>query len=144
MRARNLPRNLNEFLKCSSTSFYSSLQSSVTDTLVSEVYFSEEDVVVAIHELNPRKYDAGGVCTEHLKFASSVISESLATFFTSAVRHGYMPGCIRDCVTTPILKGNKDPSCSQNYRPIALASSQSKILERLILHKYSTYFISIL
>ena len=53
-----------------------------------------------------------------------------------------MPGCIRDCITTPILKGNKDPSCSQNYCPIALASSLSKILERLILHKYSTYFFS--
>ena len=68
------------------TSFYSTLQSSVTDTLISEVYFSEEDVEEAIHELNPRKYDVGGVCTEHLKFASSVISESLAPFFTSVAR----------------------------------------------------------
>ena len=41
-----------------------------------------------------------------------------------------------------IPKGNKDTTCSQNYRPIALASSLSKVLERLILMKYESFFYS--
>ena len=42
----------------------------------------------------------------------------------------------------PIQNGNKDATCSQNYRPIALASSLSKVLERLIGMKYETFFCS--
>ena len=38
--------------------------------------------------------------------------------------------------------GNKDASCSSNYRGIALASILSKVLGGVILHKYSEHFIS--
>ena len=51
-----------------------------------------------------------------------------------------MPQCLRDCVFIPIPKGNKDPSCSQNYHAVALASSVSKILELLVSTKYSSHF----
>ena len=53
-----------------------------------------------------------------------------------------MPQCLRDSVLVPIPKCNKDPSHSQNYRANALASSLSKVLERLILDKYSAYLYS--
>jgi len=39
-----------------------------------------------------------------------------------------MPELLRDCILVPIPKGNKDPSVSDNYRPIALASTLSKAL----------------
>ena len=69
-----LPRKfkgvLNRCPNALQTSFYSTLQSSVTDTLISEVYFSEEDVVEAIHELNPNKYDAGGSTSSSLLLSS--------------------------------------------------------------------------
>ena len=47
-----------------------------------------------------------------------------------------MPQCLRDSVIVPIPKGNKVASCSSNYRPVALSSNLSKVLERLILSKY--------
>ena len=50
-----------------------------------------------------------------------------------------MPHCLRDCILVPISEGNKDPSCSQNYRAIALGSSLNKVLEHLIINKYSLY-----
>ena len=53
-----------------------------------------------------------------------------------------MPKCFRDCVLVPIQKGSNDATLSQNYRPIALASSLSKVLERLIISKYKTFFHS--
>ena len=53
-----------------------------------------------------------------------------------------MPKCFRDCTLVPIPKSGKDASCSDNYRPIALASTLSKVLEHIILEKYSEFFVS--
>ena len=114
----------------------------MNDSLISDVEFTEEDVWGALCQLKPHKSDCCGVTTEHLKYGSPVLTESLASLFTSIVRHGYMPQCLRDSVLVPIPKGNKDPSNSQNYRAIALASSLSKVLERLMLDKYSAYLYS--
>ena len=126
---------------CSShSSLHSPLQSSLTDLCISEVSFSDDDVLQALSKLSKNKSDGSGVCTEHLKYSSSVISESLAAFFTSVVRHGYMPYCIRNSVLTPIPKGSKNTSSSQNYRAIALASILSKILEHLLLDHYGSFF----
>ena len=90
--------------------------------------------------LKSKKSDGDGVYSEHLKFASPVIAKPLASFLTSIVRHGHMPRCLSDCVLIPIPKENKDPSCSQNYRAVVLASSVSKIIELLICTKYTSHF----
>ena len=119
--------------------FHSFAQSSVNSCHLSEVSFSDVDVLEAISQLKPKKSDSDGICSEHLRYASSSVAKSLANFFTSVVRHGYMPHCLRDCVLTPIPKSGKDISSSQNYRAIALASSLSKVLEHLILKKYSSF-----
>ena len=80
------------------------------------------------------KSDHDFLSSDHLRYASAVIATPLAAYFTSILRHGDMP---RDCVVIPIPKGLKDPSCSSNYRGIAIASTLSKVLEGVILHKYS-------
>ena len=46
----------------------------------------------------------------------------------------------RDSVLVPVPKGNKDASNSSNYRPIALSSTFSKIIERSILINYESFF----
>ena len=54
-----------------------------------------------------------------------------------------MPNCLRNCMVIHIPKGFKDSSCSSNYRGIAIASTLSKVLERVILHKkYSDFLCS--
>ena len=122
------------------SSFHSDLQSTISDMDISEVSFSDYDVLQAISKLKSKKLDGSGVFSEHLKYASSAISESLAGFFTSVIRHGYMPFSIRNSLLTPIPKANKNTSCSSNYRAIALASNLSKLLEHLILDCYESYF----
>ena len=59
------------------------LQSSLTDLIIIEVFFSDDDVLQALSKHSKNKSDGSGVCTEHLKYSSSVISESLAAFFTT-------------------------------------------------------------
>ena len=48
---------------------------------------------------------------------------------------------LRDCTALPIPKGLKDASCSSNYHGIAIASIFSKVLEGVILLKYSEVFL---
>ena len=68
------------------------------------------------------------------------MSEIIADLFTAM--HGYMPKYFRDSVLVPIPKSGKNLSISDNYRPISLASSLSKILEHIILDKFSHYLHS--
>ena len=88
------------------------------------------------------KSDYAFLSSDHLRNDSAVIATPLAAYFTSILRHGYMPNVLRDCVVIPIPKGLKDPSCSSNYRGIGIASTLSKVLEGVILHKYSEFFTS--
>ena len=100
-----------------------------------DLHFTDNDVTEAIGQLKPKKSGAGCVTSEHLRFSHSVIALPLSQLFTSIVRHGYMPALLRDSIFVPVPKSNKDASVSHNYRPIALSSTLSKVLEWLILYK---------
>ena len=92
-----------------------------------------------LSKLGNDKSDSSILSSNHLILASPVLSSYLATFFTIVLRHGYMPAALCDCTLVPIPKPRKDPTLSDNYRPIALAPNLSKVLERCIL-MYSKHF----
>lgn len=83
--------------------------------------------------LKPHKADGTSLLSDHLIFALPAIERFVADLFTCILRHGYMPAALRDCILVPIPKGNKDPTSSDNYRPVALAPALSKALEWSIL-----------
>ena len=123
---------LNSNSSSSRDSLHSSIQSSIESWHLRDVHFSDKEVLEALSLLKSKKTDSDGVSSDHLKLASSAIAKPLAIFLISVVRHGYLPQCLSDCVLIPIPKGSKDPSCSLNYRAVALASTVSKVLEHLI------------
>ena len=131
---------LNRHQSSSCQSLFAEIQSTLTPSHISSLSFSENQVAIAISQLKLHKSDAHGICSEHIKLASPVIADSLASFFTAAVRHGYMPKLFRDSVLVPVPKGKKDTSTSNNYRPIVLSSHFSKVLERVILMSYESFF----
>ena len=131
--------SLNKHSSTPCSSLLSSVQS-LTASDIGSVCILEEHVAEAISQLKPHKSDISGITSEHLKYAMSVVAYPLASLFTAIIRHGYMPECFRDSVIVPIPKGNKDASNSANYCPIALSSSISKVLERVILSLYGAYF----
>ena len=114
---------LNSNSSSSRDSLHSSIQSSIESWHLRDVHFSDKEVLEALSLLKSKKTDSDGVSSDHLKLASSAIAKPFAIFLTSVVRHGYLPQCLSDCVLIPIPKGSKDPSCSLNYREVALASS---------------------
>ena len=119
-----------------------SAKSKLSAIELSGVSVSEDEVYEAISSFKNRKSDSFGLFSEHLKYACPVIAHDLSVFFTACFRHGYLPKSVRDCVIVPVPKSGKDPSCSQNYRPITLASTLSKVIEHIILQKYGNLLSS--
>ena len=62
----------------------------------------------------------------------------LAMCFTGLFIHGVLPPSMISVVLVPIVKNKRISICSKNnYRPIALASIMSKLLEKIIYERVS-------
>ena len=99
------------------------------------------DVHTLIHNLEFGK-SAGpdGICAEALKCAHGQLSVLLSLCFTLFLSHGRLPPNLIETTIVLIIK-NKcgNISSSNNYRPIALATSISKLLESIMLMKCEEY-----
>ena len=100
------------------------------------------DVYKCVKSLkNGKSCGVDGLQSEHLKFASDKISVLLCLLFNTMITHGYMCQELMDTILIPIVKDKKgNISSKDNYRPIALTSVLSKVLEAIILSEYSDCF----
>ena len=94
-----------------------------------QVTYSE--LTSAIKDLdNNKSCGLDGIYAEHLKHCSDRILPLLSMCLTSLFIHGFLPDKMISVVLIPIVKNKSASICSKsNYRPIALASTISKILE---------------
>ena len=75
---------------------------------------------------------------EHLRFASEPLSSLLAPLFTAMMRAAVLPKPMAASVFTPLLKSPRlDASTSVSYRGIAVAPTLSRVLEALLLARWS-------
>ena len=74
-----------------------------------------------IYILKNGESDGSSLFSDAFIFAESILSNPLSYLFTAVVRHGYDAKHLRDCILQLIPKPWKDPTCSDNYRTIALA-----------------------
>ena len=80
---------------------------------------------------------ADGIPGEVLRLSNHRLNVHVALLLNSCVRHCYLPQLLMRTTLVPLLKDRLKPaSDSDNYRLIALASSMSKLIEIIILHKY--------
>ena len=142
--ALHFSNKLRTLLTSDSSNACDSLLGQINDSLDSEdlrsVSISIPRVRSAFCLLKHHKNDGTDLSSNHLILAQPAIELFVADLFTSILRHGYMPSVLRDCILVPIPKGNKDPTLSDNYRPVALAPTLSKALEWCILLSYPSYF----
>lgn len=76
------------------------------------------------------------ITAEHLKYASHKLCPLLAMCFNGCLVHGVLPNALMSVMLLPVLKDKAGKLNSiDNYRPIALASILSKVLERILLTK---------
>jgi hypothetical protein len=75
--------------------------------------------------------DLDGISTKLLKFVAYEISFPLAHVFNLSLSTGNFPSKLKQSRIVPIFKSG-DPESCDNYRPISLLSSISKILEKIV------------
>ena len=75
--------------------------------------------------------DANGISMKMLKSIKYQLSEPLSHLFSLSISTGVFPSKLKTSKTIPIFKTG-DHTCCDNYRPISLLSSISKILEKVV------------
>ena len=100
---------------------------------------THSDIISAINDLvNNKSCGLDGVNAEHLKHCSDRILHMLAMCFTGLFVDGVLPPSMISVVLVPVVKNKRISICSKNnYRPFALASIMSKLLEQIIYERVS-------
>ncbi|CAH2091597.1 unnamed protein product [Euphydryas editha] len=99
-----------------------------------------KDIIVAFRSLDVKKTaDLWGLS---VKVVSSIIDEvapHLATIFNGCIEHGVFPDLMKHSKVIPIFKSGStlDPN---NFRPISVLPTFSKIFEKIILGQMLSYF----
>ncbi len=85
--------------------------------------------------------DINGQSTKMIKTISNEISIPLAHIFNLSLSQGVFPEKLKNCRVIPIFKAG-DQLDVDNYRPISLLSSISKILEKIVADKLIYHLLS--
>ena len=75
-----------------------------------------------------------GINNKIIKLSLPVISVRFCSLFNQCVKSGYFPQGLKVAKVIPLFKGGLKDSL-ENYRPISLLSSLSKIFERIIFNR---------
>ena len=99
------------------------------------------EVLQAISQLADNKASGpDNITAEHLKHASPRVAVLLSKCFTGLMSHGLLPDSMLSVTLVPVIKDKAGKVGSMdNYRPIALASILSKVIERILLDRLSSY-----
>jgi hypothetical protein len=105
---------------------------------------SEYEVEKAIRKLSCHKScGLDGIYAEHLKYASRRLLKLLALCVSSCFTHGFLPDDMISVVLVPIIKNKAgNINSKDNYRPIALASVLSKVVENILLVRLEDYLVT--
>ena len=80
--------------------------------------------------LNPAKASSGAVPAKCLRSAAKLISVPLTDCFNNCILNGIFPSELKLADVIPVYKPG-DISCKEDYRPISILPSLSKVFERL-------------
>jgi hypothetical protein len=83
--------------------------------------------------------DSDGLSTKLIKHLIASLASPLCTIFNKSFSQGLFPDSLKVAKVIPIFKSG-DVNCLGNYRPISLLPVFSKILEKLILVRISSFF----
>ena len=81
--------------------------------------------------------------SEHFIYSADRLYVMLALVFNCMILHGYIPSSFMSTVLIPIVKDKKgDITDRDNYRPIAITCIASKVLELIMLDRFSDFLIT--
>ena len=109
-----------------------------------DIIVDVNDVKDAIQALdNNKACGLDGLYAEHLKYSSRRLLVLLSMCLTSLFIHGVLPDNLISVMLVPVVKNKAGKiSSKDNYRPIALASVMSKLIEIIILNRISDLLVT--
>ena len=105
---------------------------------------TSQEILNAIKKLDINKScGSDEIYAEHLKYSTEKLYPLLSILFSSLLVHSYLPKSLMTVILVPVIK-NKAGNINSlnNYRPIALASILSKVMEYIILDRMEIYMIT--
>jgi hypothetical protein len=101
-----------------------------------------EHIQKIIKKLQPKmSVDSDGISTKMIKFVGPEISYPLFHVFNLSLVSGVFPEKLKMCRVIPIFKAGSKLECD-NYRPISLLSSISKVFEKIVAQKLIDHLLS--
>ena len=145
---KSTPKDISEEFNNFFTNIGQSISNNVTPTLTNpESYINDFDPSKAkfnlgntgqIHVMDIIKsfeskasLDIDGVSLKLIKFVAYEVSRPLSHIFNLSLEKGIFPENLKSSRTVPIFKCG-DPKLCDNYRPISLVCTISKILEKMV------------
>ena len=109
------------------------------------MYVSVTEVLDLLQGLtNDKATGMDRLSDESLQFADPILAFSLSICFTYMFKHSYLLVSMLDSVVVPLVRNkNGDLSDKNDYRPIALSNTISKVFENVILHRLEEYLWSL-
>lgn len=98
-----------------------------------------ENIIKKFHSKNSHGYD--GISNNVLKHCYKEISEPFSHICNTALKSGMFPERLKYAVVIPLHKKGSKTSI-ENYRPISLLTSFSKILEKVIYNRLMYHFVN--
>ena len=98
-----------------------------------------EEVYNVINELNATKSTSGAIPTKILHLTARHICIPLTDCVNNIIFDGLFLHELKLSDVVPVYK-SKDPSLKDNYRPISLLPSLSKIVEKILAKRISSFF----
>jgi hypothetical protein len=139
----DIAEKFNDFFSTAGNNISNSIPHSATDPL-SYINFANPPPNLEFHNIGPSQVvdiikqfdnktspDLDGLSIALLKKVSLQISSPLAHIFNLSIQCGIFPEKLKVTRTVPIFKSG-DPMSCDNYRPISLVKSISKVLEKII------------
>ncbi len=101
---------------------------------------SERDVLKALNGLrNTPALGEDGIPIKILKDLALVLASPLAHLARRSFKQSKVPKLFKTANVIPILKRSKNAASPSSYRPVALLTSMSKVLEALVLQQFSPH-----
>ena len=110
----------------------------VKDTMVTTPTNLQEIARILKHLKNKKSSGHDGISNEILKCCSPVIEPILAEIFNEMIEFSIYPDWMKLAKITPLYKKG-DRNLPENYRPISLISSLSKVFEKLLLKRMMSF-----
>ena len=114
----------------------------ITETRISSVAISDDDILKLIRNLNPNKASGSdGISGQMLLICDSSVVPPLKMIFKNILTTSVYPDMWKLANVTPIFK-KEDKQLVKNYRPISLLPICGKIFEKLVFDTLYAYLSS--